>query len=116
MLGYPTLLPIDAAMILVNAGRYGLAPDGTNGDLACCVQAGWNILGYGLSIWKPHVHDMQAFVLPADEGDCLKALGALLEPATVATKQGTAAPDASALPWAQIIALAISLLERWLKK
>lgn len=120
MVNYPKSLPLDAVSIIVGATG-GFAPDGEHGDKACVAQAVWNILGFGLGQWLPHDHpELKAkgakpVAVPSGEKAQLKALAKSLEPLTVkSAAKGDA--GASAVPWGQIIALALVLLEKWLKK
>lgn len=127
MVSYPKTLPTDAAMILVGVATNGFAPDGEHGDAACCLQAAWNLLGFGFSVWLPHDHpDLNGAKiktaalappsLPRTQATQLKALAGLLGPVVAKRAKGVAVPDMAALPWAQIIALAIAIIQSLLKK
>jgi hypothetical protein len=89
---YPTHFPADAAQVVFNVATHGFAPDGEHGDVACFVQALWNIQGYGLSLWKPHDHVLKAgeapkpmkfgrWTAPKTEKAQINALVKALEPA-----------------------------------
>jgi hypothetical protein len=102
MVSYPEGLPFDAAMIVTNAVRNGLAEKGTHGDLACVVHAGWNLVGFGLGVGLPHVHTF------ADARTSIADLPELLSPLAV---KGDLPADAKALPWAKILPLLFALLQ-----
>jgi hypothetical protein len=146
MTPYPTEIH-GAVGMLIGAATTGIQPDGQHGDLACCLQAAWNVQGFGLALWKPHDHpDLKAAPkgkkgpakgagVPKGEKAQLAKLAKLLEPAAKQQPQGVtvgadgkpATPPAgdhhpdhdngiAALPWDQIIALAVVLIQAWLKR
>lgn len=124
MVPYPAEVPIEAAQVVVNVVANGFSPDGQHGDVACFGNAVWNILGYGLGQWKPHVHEVaesastEKVVVPRSLNKCNEELAEVLRPLTVAKGDGTqaTAADWKKLPWDQIILLALAILKSLLTK
>lgn len=141
MIDYPKEFPTEAAHVVFNVATNGFAPDGEHGDASCFYQALWNIQGFGLGVWKPHVHELKAnqapkpsklgrFAPPRTESAQIKALAKALEPIKGQVEaanppEGTedpAAPtlkeaiDWSKIPWEQVLMLVTFLLQTLLKK
>jgi hypothetical protein len=137
MVGYPKEFPFDAAEIVFAVATDGIQPEGQHGDLACLLQAQWNLQGFGLQVWKPHDHDTKGaksakpgkaktFKSPGNATSGAKELARLLEPIREKNDDGTPGPkgseeakaagfDWSKLPWEQIIAISVAIVRKILE-
>lgn len=102
MTPYPPTLPADAVRTLYQFATGGLQPSGQPGDLGCVVLAGWNLLGYGLSLGVPCDHPPLGAA-----ADARANLAALLAPALTV---GADALDAPRLDWGKIVPALMQLL------
>jgi hypothetical protein len=124
MTPYPKSFPIESAQIFILVSTEGIQPEGQHGDLACVFNAAWDVLGFGLGVWKPHEHNIRKgtkkFTAPRTQDKQIKKMAELLTPVTPseAEVQTTVKGDVdfNALPWDQIILIAITIIRSLLNR